>query len=339
MGNWHHDNIISRIPDIIVVGAFDINEDMMGKIKEKGIFCYETATMLIDDPKVDIVLIATPNDSHKDYCIQALRAKKAVVCEKPVTMNSEELEEIIFVANETKQVFSIHHNRRWDKDFRIVKTILEEGSIGKPYFIESRIQGSRKAIHGWRKYKDNGGGMVLDWGVHLLDQMLWMIDSAVVQVHSHLLSIFTPNVEDNVKIFLRFENGISALLEMTTLSLVPGPHWYILCENGTVVVHGWEGNGKIVKFKTENDLQWDDDGVYTGSGPTRLMAPRPMHTINEHPLPDVTSSWEDYYLNILDALNGRAELIITPQQILRVMKVVDAVFKSDKNNASVNCNI
>lgn len=68
------------------------------------------------------------------------------------------------------------------------------------------------AMHGWRGYKVNGGGMVLDWGVHLVDQLLDMTDSPVVSVDAHLLSVFTPEVEDNIKILLRFENGLSALV-------------------------------------------------------------------------------------------------------------------------------
>ena len=97
-----------------------------------------------------------------------MRAGKQVISEKPVTLNAAELEEIIAVSKETGRLFSIHQNRRWDKDYRIIKRIYDEKLLGTPYFIESKVQGSRQAMHGWRGHKQNGGGMLLDWGVQFL---------------------------------------------------------------------------------------------------------------------------------------------------------------------------
>jgi predicted dehydrogenase len=337
VGRWHHENITKRIPRIDVVGAYDIRPEAFAKSAPPKI--YGTAESLIGDPAVDIVVVATPNDSHKDYAIRALNAGKTVVCEKPVAMNAAELDEIIAVAEETGQLFSIHHNRRWDKDFRTVKAILDQKLLQSPYFIESRVQGSRKAMHGWRGYKRNGGGMVLDWGVHLIDQLMWLTDSPVTQVTAHLLSIFTPEVEDNIKVMLRFENGLSALLEMSTNCLINNPRWHVSAEDGTAVIHGWDNTGHIMKIKPDGDLKWTEDIVYTEAGPTRTMAPRPQNTMQEYPLPEVQSAWTDYYLNILDALDGKADLIVTPAQALRVMKVIDLVFESNRVNAGINCHI
>jgi scyllo-inositol 2-dehydrogenase (NADP+) len=61
-----------------------------------------------------------------------------VICEKPVTMNAKDLAEVICVAEAEKRVFSVHQNRRWDKDFCIIKKAIEDNSIGKPFYIESR---------------------------------------------------------------------------------------------------------------------------------------------------------------------------------------------------------
>lgn len=71
----------------------------------------------------------------------------------------------MIAASERNHVlFSVHQNRRWDRDFRIVMEILKRGEIGKPYTIESRVHGQNGVIHGWRAYKVAGGGMLLDWG-------------------------------------------------------------------------------------------------------------------------------------------------------------------------------
>ena len=236
MGGWHHESIQKKVPGLRVTGAWDIREEARQKARENGLTAYASLEELLADSTVEIVIVATPNNFHKELSIACLRAGKAVVCEKPVTMNAAELKEIMAVAKETGRLFSVHQNRRWDKDFRVVQQALADGQVGEPYFIESRVQGSRGAMHGWRGYKLNGGGMVLDWGVHLIDQLLHLIDSPVVSVGAHLFHVFTPEVEDNIKLFLRFENKVSAVLEMSTNCFVNHPRWHVSCKNGTVVV-------------------------------------------------------------------------------------------------------
>ena len=256
MGGWHHASLKSKVPEINVVGAYDIRPEIKEKIEANGLYAYGSAEELLADPKIDIVTIAVPNNFHKDYAIAALRAGKNVVCEKPVTMNSAELEEIIAVSKETGKLFTVHQNRRWDRDYRIIKKVLESGMIGKPYFIESRVQGSRGAMFGWRGYKENGGGMLLDWGVHLLDQLLFLVPSKVVSVSGHLKTVFSGDVDDNVKLMLQFENDVSAIMEFSTNCFVNHPRWHVSCTEGTAVIENWDCRGKIVKLA---DLRHNSD--------------------------------------------------------------------------------
>lgn len=339
VGNWHAENVLSRIENIKVKGVYDIQEEALKKARDKELIIYESIEELLGDEEIDLVTIATPNDSHKDYIIKCLKAGKNVICEKPVTMNVTELEEILEIAQTSDKVFSIHQNRRWDKDFVIIKKILKEGSIGSPYFIESRVQGSRGAMHGWRGHKINGGGMVLDWGVHLLDQFLNLIDSPVVSVNAHLFNLYSDDVEDNIKIFLRFENGVSALCEMSTNCFIHNPRWHMSCTDGTASIEDWSCKGKIVKLKADAELTWSDDIVYTEAGPTRTMAPRPSYTTEVMELPEVNTDWSDYYKNIVSVIEEKEELIVKPEQALRVMKVIEKVFESQIAGAGIKCRI
>lgn len=339
MGSWHHQNIEKSVPEIKVLAAYDVREEALEKAKEAGLTAYDTLEALLADPAIALVTVATPNDRHKDLVITALRAGKNVVCEKPVTMDAAELEELIAVSKETGKLFSIHQNRRWDKDYRIIRKVLESGQIGKPYFIESKVQGSRQSMHGWRGRKENGGGMLLDWGVHLIDQLMDMIDSPVVEVQGHLLSIFTPGVDDNIKVTLRFENGVSAMLEMATNCFINAPRWHVSCDNGTMVIDDWSCQGRMVQLSESGEMTWEDDIVYTEAGPTRTMAPRPAYTTKELPLPEVTTDWSEYYKNIAGVLDGTAELIVRPEQALRVMNVIDLLFASEQDRCGKACKI
>ena len=214
MGGWHCSSIAEKLPQIRVKGVWDIREEAREKAKKNGLIAYASLEELLADGEVDLVTVATPNNFHKELVIACLRAGKNVVCEKPVAMNAAELEEMIAAAKEAGRVFSVHQNRRWDRDYRMVR-----------------------------------------------------------------------RREDAEK------------------------------------------------------LAWDDDIVYTAAGPTRTMAPRPAYTTAEEPLPDVKTDWSDYYRNLLDAIDGKAELIVRPEQCLRVMRVIDLAFQSQREGRGLSCRI
>lgn len=339
MGDWHYKSVTNSVEGLEVKGIYDIRSEACDKAKENGLYIYRDINELIDDEEVDIVTIAVPNDFHKDYAIRCLRGGKNVVCEKPVTIDALELREIILVANETGKLFTVHQNRRWDKDYKIIKQILKEDMIGKPYFIESRVQGSGQMLHGWRGHAVNGGGMVYDWGVHLFDQILDLIDSPVIAVTPHLVNLFNQEVDDSFKVFLNFENGISVLVEVATNCFINQPRWHVCGSEGTAVIRNWECEGEMVKLANKGALKWEDDIVYTAAGPTRTMAPRPDSTKLFLPLPEVETSWTDYYCNVMEVLDHKAELIVKPEQALRVMTLIDLIFIASKEGKPVSCKI
>lgn len=339
MGSWHVENVSSRIPQMKVKGVFDVREEAKKKAQDHGLYVYQTVEELLADPEVEVVTVATPNNFHKDYIIRCLEAGKHVISEKPVTMNAKELSEAMETAEKTGKIFSIHQNRRWDRDYVTIKKLLNEGTVGEPYFIESRVQGSRGAMYGWRGHKVNGGGMVLDWGVHLIDQLMDLIDSPVVSVDSHLFSLYSDEVDDNIKIFLRFENGVSAICEMSTNCLIQDFRWHVSCTEGTIAIDDFACHGKVVQLKENAEMEWADDIVYTEAGPTRTMAPRPEFTTITSELPAVDSDWCDYYKNIAAVIEGEEELVVKPEQALRVMRVIDLVFRAQEEGHGLSCRI
>lgn len=339
MGSYHCSSILEQLPEINIAGIYDIREERITAAKEQGFKTYGSLEELENDKSIDIVLVATPNNFHKELSIKMLRSGKNVVCEKPVTMNAGELEEIIAVMQETGKHFSVHQNRRWDKDYVIIKNIVDNNRLGKPYVIESRVQGSKRVMAGWRGYKVNGGGMVLDWGIHLLDQIMWMIKSPVVQVNADLFTLYCTEVDDNCRLQIKFENGVCALIEVSTNCFINQARWHMQCTDGTVIIDDWSCAGKMVELADEKDLGWTEEIVYTEAGPTRTMAPRPRETISELPLPEVETHWSDFYRNFIAVIEHREEPVVKVAESLRVMKVIDLLFKSAEEGHSLNCNL
>jgi len=337
MAGWHLTGIIPKAGGFKVKGAYDIRPEACETIVSKGLKLYSSPEEIYSDPEIDLVLIATPNDSHKPYAIASLQAGKNVVCEKPVAMNTGELEEIYVAAEKAGKFFTVHQNRRWDTDFLMIKKILDEKILSKPYRIESRVQGSRQLLHGWRGHKVNGGGMIYDWGAHLVDQMLLVIPSKLVMVDAHTHNTYTKEVDDNFICMFRFENGLTYLMEVSNNCFITQPRWHMCCEDGTVVIEDWGQSGKIVKLKEDEAFEWSEEIVYTKAGPTRAMAPRPKDTTIELPLPTVTGESPDYFKNIHAVLEGKEDLVVTKDQALRLMKVIDLMFESAESGKGVSC--
>ncbi len=330
MGSWHAENIRNRIDCIEVAGAYDVKLERLSACEKDGFTPYNSAEKLLDD--IDICLIATPNNFHKYYSIMVLSRKIAVVCEKPVCMNSGELEEIIAAANANKTLFTVHHNRRWDIDFAVVKEVMERGLIGKPYFIDSRLFGSKGLPGDWRSAPEGGGGMLYDWSVHLIDQMLQLVGSEVESVYCQALKVTFKSVDDCNKILLRFKNGVRAQIVVDTWCYVGENRWHISADDGTLVINDWlQATGKAIKANREID--WEEGIILTPTGRTRTMASIPRDKLEEIPLPTPEQPrWEEFYENVADFVRGKAAPIVTHEQLIASMKVLDACFLSEERD-------
>ncbi len=340
MGHWHV-NGIRKTDRIGFCGVYDINPERIKLAVSEGIpKGYASFEELLADPLVDIVLIATPNNFHMPLACQALRAGKMVVCEKPVTMSSQELQTIMDVAKETGSVFTIHQNRRADADFLEMREAVEKGLLGNVFQIESRVTGSRGIPEGWRQYAVAGGGMMLDWGVHLIDQLMTMIPRKVTTVTCDMYHVAYKECDDGFRLIMHFEDGPTALIEVGTSHYIEAPRWYVCGDRGSLIIPNWDCNGKIVRAK-EHEVRWEEEIVYTKAGPTKTMAPRAKDTIEEIALDGSSyfSDYDIYYRNLADVLDGTAALRVKPEEAMRVMKVMEAAFESDRTRTVVACNV
>lgn len=334
----HHHVHIAKNDRLELIGAYDINPERVAFAVENGIEGFTSQEALLADPRVNIVLVAAPNNFHKVISIAALRAGKHVVCEKPVTMDSAELAEITDEAEKCNRIFTVHQNRRADRDYLMVKQAIADGMVGKPVTIESRVLGSRGIPNGWRQYQVAGGGMMLDWGVHLIDQIVQMIPERVTSVYTHMFSVKYPKVDDYFKLLLRFESGLSAHIEVGTFHYIPLPRWYVAGDSGALQIEDWNCKGRIVRAK-ETTIDWEQEIVYTLAGPTKTMAPRPKSTVEEIEMTIPDTDYTAYYANLLDAIEGKAEIKVKPREAMRVMKIMEAAFLSRDTGEAIKVNI
>ena len=335
-GAWHA-GWANKSDVIELAGIYDINEKRCALARENGIKVYSTREEMLSDPTVDMVLCATPNGSHKEIVIAAAEAGKHVICEKPVAMSVADFDQMRATAEKCGVVFSVHQNRRWDLDYLAMKQLIETEEIGELINIESRVHGSRGVPQDWRAHRPDGGGMVYDWGVHLIDQMLILIPEKITGVYARLTHITTDEVDDGFTLMLDFESGKRATVEVGTYNFFALPRYYIQCRGGSAFIEDWQKNTQVAKLK-----DWCEKEivpVQTAAGITKTMAPRDEVSVEHYEIPRLKADVHNFYRNLCDTIDGKCEQFIKNDEVRRVLLVMGAMFKSDECRQALKVNI
>ena len=335
MGGYHL-NKMSICGLFDVIGILDIDPAVKKKADLRRIpfFKPEEQEKFFALPGLQAVLIATPNDTHKSYAVAAAEHGLAVLSEKPVTLSCADLQEMLDAAEKNGTLFSVHQNRRWDPDYLCMKKIAESGMIGRVYKIESKVVGSNGIPGAWRKIKSQGGGMIYDWGVHLMDQiLLFKQDTPITSVKCTTSYVYQEEVDDGFELEITFADDVAVTITIDTNSFVKVPRWMIYGMDGTAVIETFNcRKGKVIAVKTRHDAKLK--GVQAGNGFTKTMADRSKGTVKESRLPKIVDDglelYRNFYKCVLDKTPEKS--IITGKQLMRVMKLIELSFESAEKN-------
>lgn len=337
MGQTHAETI-KQLPYAQLIAVCDINEAQFQQA-ETGVKTYTKAQELLALPEIDTVIIAVPNHLHLEMVESAALAKKDIICEKPIAMNSQEVEKILAVTEAAKVRFTVHHQRRWDHDYRVAKEVFDKQMVGDIYTIKSALYGFNGNMHDWHIYPEYGGGMLYDWGVHLIDQMLYMIPGKLQTVYADVRSVINEQVDDYFNIQLYFENNINAQIELGTYFLSDKEgwferHWFVGGNTGSATIDGFFPQGAIVRTSS---LLKNVPGqiTMTHAGPTRSFGPPPEGRLVTEPLPEVNVNHQMFFDNYYQHVTQGEPLVVQPKQMLRLMKLLEAVRASAKQHQSI----
>lgn len=335
-GAWHCTQI--QKSDVAqLAGTYDIRENRRAAAKENGIFVYDSNEAIFADKTVDIIVVATPNDVHEDLVVNGLKSGHNVICEKPVALSTQEFDRMLKAQKESGKKLSVHQNRRWDVDFLGVKSVIESGEIGEVLRIESRIHGSRGIPSDWRCEKEPGGGMILDWGVHLIDQMMQLIPEKIITVNCVTTHYTNQEVDDGFRLELSFESGKTAFVEVGTYNFIAMPRFYMQCKDGSLYLSDWQRNAKVAKLTRW--IEKDVTPVQNAAGITKTMAPRDHLTLDEYEIKRPTSDVHNFYRNFCAAIDGECEQLIHNDEVRRVLCVMEAAFASDLSKQTLKVKI
>ena len=342
MGKWHAKN--APRAGVEISATCDIVEERWKEAVDEGHKFYKSADELLADPVVNTVVLTVPNYLHKEMCLKAAAAGKHVITEKPAAMNVAELNEMEAACTKAGVFFTAHQNRRWDRDMLTVKKAYDEGLLGKIFTIESKLHSGNGYMHEWHIYKKYGGGQIYDWGVHLIDQILFMMPGVQIEtLFADVKNVLHEEVDDYFKIIMKMSNGITVHIELSTYILEYQPRWLAAGDKGTMIVKNFGCDGNI--YRTGKMLEKLPPQITeTAAGPTRQFAPIPPGGIVTEALPEISSDWVDFYHNVNKVLEGwdssreksQEKSLVKIPEVRRVLAVMEAVRSSAETGQAIS---
>lgn len=340
MGHFHY-NKARELEKTQVIAICDTDEKKLEEAINSGMRAYlNTDIDRFLKEKLDLVVICTQNQFHKYYAVKALEAGINVLCEKPVTLNTSELEEILKAQKNSGKIFTVHQQRRFDTDFEIVNEVVNDKTIGNIHTIESRIMGERGVCFGWRADPEAGGGMLYDWGVHLIDQMLKLFPKEkVTSISARLCSILTPAVDDYFELNLQFSHNVYAKIMVCTFALQKLPRWFVFGDRGALKLDDIGAHsGGMARIKAEV-TGFDSVVGKKGLGPSRTMAPLALENREDISIPHKEADPYIFWNNLINSIEGKEKPFVNSDDLLRQMRIVDTAFEASRTECIIKTNI
>jgi scyllo-inositol 2-dehydrogenase (NADP+) len=191
---------------------------------------YDSVDELLNDPKIELVIVNTPNNTHYEFAKKALEAGKHVLVEKPFAASSAEAKELFDLGRKMNKHVLVYQNRRWDTDFQSVKTAVESGKLGKLIELHFRFDRYRKEISP-KAFKENpfpASGIGFDLGPHLLDQVISLFGRPLKWTKTS--GSFRPGsiVDDYMNVHLLYPEGLNVYVTANLLTAHPLPSMEVL---------------------------------------------------------------------------------------------------------------
>jgi predicted dehydrogenase len=270
----------------------------------QNIETYSSLSAMLKKSAVDLVTVITPHNTHAPLALRALKAGRHVVCEKPMAIKTAECDAMIAAARKSGVVLSTYHNRHWDGPIRNAVQHIRSGMIGDVVRVEAHWGSRSKPGDWWRTSKSISGGLLYDWGVHLLEYSLQIIRSDIVEVAGYAKTGYWASQtkwkkdcnEDEAFASVRFRDGQWLTLLISTLDSNSRRGFLEITGTEGSYVLDWTFNECLRQNGADTKIQ-------------RLRNP-------------AGEGWR-FYQNIADHLTKGAKLVITPEWARRPIHILE----------------
>ncbi|MBI5094178.1 MAG: Gfo/Idh/MocA family oxidoreductase [Candidatus Hydrogenedentes bacterium] len=288
----------------------------VAKTEFPGIETYASVAEMLKKSQVDLVTIITPHNTHAKLALQCLNAGKSVITEKPFAITTAECDAMIAAAKKKKVLLSTYHNRHWDGCIVHAMKHIKSGAIGGVVRVEAHMGGYSQPGDWWRSSKTISGGILYDWGVHMLEYTLQIVNAEISEVTGFAKRGFwAPKTkwkddtnEDEGLAVIRFRTGAWASLCISHIDSNP--------KKGMIEVTGTKGSYVF-------DCETFEMITHKGADTVVQKGRNPQ------------SEWWAFYQNIANNLTKGEPLVITPEWARRPIHILDLANRSAKEGKSI----
>ncbi len=325
-GRVFHAPLISATPGLRVTTVVTSDEQRAAQARMDlpGVDVLPDADALWHDAdEYDLVVVATANVAHERLALASLGHGLDVVVDKPVARDAASTQRLVDAAHHHRRRLHVFQNRRWDSDYRTLRALVEDGTLGRVHRLESRFERWRPEPTGaWRESADptHMGGLLYDLGTHLVDQavqLLGPVDSVYAEARS---TRDVAAADDDVFVALTHHNGATSHLWASAVAAAPGPRFRVLGSRGAYVVHGLDSQeGRLrAGMRPQAGEPWGDEDPESWG---RLYP-------SGDAVPSIPGAWPEFYSRVAACLDGRCEPPVDTDSVLTTMRVLDAARES-----------
>ncbi len=296
---------------------------------------YNSADGLAKDPEVDVVIVATPPNTHANLSLQMMAAGKHVVCEKPLALTQEETAAMVEMAKKQEVHLSCHQNRRWDVDYVAIKQALDDGLIGELFYLETFVGGFNHPCGYWHSHDAVSGGTSYDWGAHYLDWVVSLIPDPAARVLSTRQNRVWHDVTnaDQERIQIRFAGGQEAEFIHSDIAAVRKPKWYLLGTEGAIVGH-WRD---VSTYEIDPVVYFQQHDIPATEMVPELTLHRRHHS-GQLVAQKLALPKREHYLfhrNLADHLLTGEQIVAPLDDSVKVVAILEAAAKSAANGGTI----
>jgi scyllo-inositol 2-dehydrogenase (NADP+) len=267
----------------------------------------------------DLVIVTTPNHTHVEYAGRAIDAGLNVVVDKPLAPTSQAARELIAQAERRGVALTAFHNRRWDSDQLTLRRLIAEGRLGDVWRYESRFERWLPEVRGrtWEMTAPGeGGGVLLDLGIHLIDQALTLFGPAR-DVYGEVDARRGAPGDDDAFVAIEHTSGVRSHLWASAVAATAGPRLRVLGSEGAYVVLDLDGQEDALVA----GLRPADPGPW-GAEPEERWG-RLVRGEHSEPVPSEPGAWPRFYEQLAGALAGEQPLPVDPGDAVAALEVLE----------------
>ncbi len=318
-GKTFHAPLIQSVPGLTLHVIGSTKREIVEAAFPGALVC--SAEEVPTHPEVDLVVIATPNESHFPLAAAALRAGKDVVLDKPFTVTLAEARSLAAIASEHNRILSVFHNRRWESEIRATKAIIDTGVLGEITHYESHIDRFRPIVRQrWREDPGPGAGLWFDLGPHLIDQAVYLFGLPHSVNASFGILRKDGATDDWAHVQLLYDH-MRVVLQASLLVSGGGPRSMLHGTKASWAKFGADVQEKqLVSGISPNDPAFGHDPnpgiLYDGA------------TGHQTEIPSPTGNQQGYYLGIRDAILGKGPIPVPLKDAIAGMAILETSFES-----------